>query len=501
MARSPIAVSAVLLSLFAFASASRINAAALHKQSEVAATPAPGGGDVSQAALKADEQDCKAAVLKCAGVNGGNFAAEKGEGSEGPAPHPSLLEEEAALDDAMAANASAEATEEEMLSVELATMRFNDFHCNSLEWESFQRKFGLPSGGNWAHTSFSSGDACQENNVVWLYPKHDHNGAFAINRNVCHRLMMWSQHACSVHVARVGSKAEAQAFLSRFPAESIMHLVVGGHGNGYALQWGEKSDGWLGLEKSGGRVPVGGVVQIIGSFRRLNKDRKMMQPGERGYVGNVDGDGDAMVYFDRSGMSFVSWREFGHGAAVRQVDSIMPTAFVAGISSKMQPHGSIFTDSCLSATGKYSPNLAGWVAKVVGKGVRVIGSEVSFGRVDVKRFQGGWHASLNTPEMRHAQRVFVNSAAKCPAWAKWSTPDSSGNCACRMFQRCKTRSGKPCPAAKGQESSAYFLPFCGESWAQDPCICSGSSGAVGAASPSLLLLLALGSLLAALTQV
>merc|ERR550525_1219712 len=71
----------------------------------------------------------------------------------------------------------------------------SDYECNRVEWAEFGTKFSVelpyppPDKSHEVNkVSLSSGDPCK-GSVVWFYPDEDHNGAFRINANVCHRLL------------------------------------------------------------------------------------------------------------------------------------------------------------------------------------------------------------------------------------------------------------------------------------------------------------------------
>mmetsp|Transcript_88759 Transcript_88759/g.246560 ORF Transcript_88759/g.246560 Transcript_88759/m.246560 type:complete len:185 (+) Transcript_88759:1-555(+) len=145
--------------------------------------------------------------------------------------------------------------------------------------------------------------------------------------------------------------------------------------------------------------------------------------------------------------------------------------FLLTLGQKMQRHGSIFTDSCLSAAAWAKPNLASFVAQTVGKGVRVIGSAVSFSKVRVKRFHA-YYPQI-TVRRREQQRVY-QEGAKCPSFSASRKPDSEGNCACKEGATCETKNGNPCPSAGGLNSSTKFLPVCGERWALERCACKSA---------------------------
>jgi len=285
-----------------------------------------------------------------------------------------------------------------------------NYYCTNSQWDDFAWKFGItayaPNDQSLSQKNFHFGSKCK-GVVVWFYPKEDHNNAFGVNWNVCHRLLNWAYKACGVYLYRVNSVSDAYNHLQQFSDKSIRHAVLGGHGGGWFLHWGSAADGYL----------------------KANDE----------------------------------WAK----------------AFLTLLNQKMLRHGSIFTDSCLSATPKYNPNLAQYVAQTVDNGLRVIGSKVSFGPVYVTRFFA-WNANIPVSNAFHEKTYFAANAV-CPmqeAGVESSTPDGEGNCVCKQGWSCKTNEGYHCPAAGGQTSPRKFLPVCFESTALRKCSCyqSGQPG-------------------------
>eukprot|EP00929_Paragymnodinium_shiwhaense_P034781 TRINITY_DN18880_c0_g2_i1.p1 TRINITY_DN18880_c0_g2~~TRINITY_DN18880_c0_g2_i1.p1 ORF type:complete len:243 (+),score=14.86 TRINITY_DN18880_c0_g2_i1:489-1217(+) len=211
--------------------------------------------------------------------------------------------------------------------------------------------------------------------------------------------------ACSVQLYRVQNVAEALAVASKFPDNSIRHVVLGGHGWGWGLQWGQ----------------VAGCGE--GKFCAGNR---------------------------------------------------LSTSLLEEIAKKMQRHGSLFVDSCLGATSDpdrqyLGMNLAQWVAKVVGHGIRVIGAELSFSTLRVKRY-AGFYGTIKVGYDDNVQRVY-SQGARCPSWASSGTPDADGQCSCSDLEICTTSDNGDCPSAKGQTSNHYFLPSCAEKWSTVKCSC------------------------------
>jgi len=341
---------------------------------------------------------------------------------------------------------------------------FDDYRCDEQEFEDFMGKFGLVGDECFGKTNFGRGEICESGNVVWIYPKHDHNGAFCIDESACHRLTLWSSHACSVKVWRVETLEEALQLLSRYPDNSIKHMVLGGHGDGSSIRWGGKHDGILGLVGDEKPVPMGSIVrptEVVPSMNNMgNRD---FMPGAVGYVRWIGRDGDAEIYIDGHRTS--------QGIEAKSLSKLEASpsgakSFLLALRETMHKRGSIFADSCLSATSTRSPNIAQFVAEQVGKGVRVIGSEVSFSVVRVKRFHA-WHGVVED-ERQHA---YYAQEAGCPSWAREQKPDGDGNCRCPEGSGCRTAGGDLCPKSDGTASDEYFLPSCAEEWSEETCIC------------------------------
>mmetsp|Transcript_96504 Transcript_96504/g.288046 ORF Transcript_96504/g.288046 Transcript_96504/m.288046 type:complete len:457 (-) Transcript_96504:58-1428(-) len=345
--------------------------------------------------------------------------------------------------------------------------RFKNFKCNRQEYSDFLSMYGLAGKEkdeiNAANFSYKT--VCEKNNVIWIYPAEDPNGAFSINTNVCHRLTLWSGTACSVQVRRVSSVKDGVAFLNSLPPDSARHVVLGGHGTGQALAWGSGMHR-VGVETDKEGIPLGRIVKFTKDFKTISKVKKPVPSGSIGYVGKVDNAKDVMVFFDGDlGTQWVRTRDFaGH-----QVVGSPMTDLLDPLSRVLQRHGSIFMDSCLSATDQLKPNLAEYVAQKVGKGARVFGSILSFNKVDVQRTEA-WHADIKMSE-EFVQRIYVNGQARCPLWAGNVWPGAEGNCQCKTDFKCATKAGKSCPSAKGQTSDVDFLPYCAEPWAEDQCQC------------------------------
>jgi len=349
---------------------------------------------------------------------------------------------------------------------------FDDYRCDKQELAAFRKEFGLDDlkkkngleGSCFNTVSFKKGEICkgeEGGNVVWIYPKSDHNDAFCINSNVCHRLTMWSQHACSVQVLRVETVNQAWAHLSKYPDDSIKHMVLGGHGDGSTIQWGGTPHGVLGVVGSTKPVYVGSIVS---PKEPITENDRIFSRDFVGYVRKV-GIARALIW-DENDLTpqQISAKHFPN----LEVKPSMVNSFFLVLGQKMKRHGTIFADSCLSANSKENPNIAQYIAKRVGKGVRVIGSEVSFGQVRVKSFHA-WHGVIEDDQ----QRVYFAEGAKCPSWAVQEQPDEKGNCRCPQGSKCKTAGNKECPKSDGSLSSEFFLPSCAEeSFKPVPCSCS-----------------------------
>jgi len=293
------------------------------------------------------------------------------------------------------------------------------FGKKGCDYKTFSKRFGLKDTDRKEcsanqNRSFSSGDTCALRNVLFLYPKDDENNAFCLaNGDLCKRLSGWYEEACSVALHRVGSVSEAMAVIKKYGDNSLKHVVLGGHGNGWALGWGPD--------------PV------------------------------CDED-------------FLCTTGEWYGESY---------SFLRMLSKKMQQHGSIFTDSCHSATQdparlKMGMNFAQHVTNIVGRGVRVLGSRYSFASAEVKRFTQ-FYATIDIDDKDDVQTVYVKGA-KCPYFAKHQLADKKGECHCPDSKpRCQTTDEKgkhgKCPKARGKRSSRSFLPGCAESWAKVKCEC------------------------------
>jgi len=403
------------------------------------------------------DEELDLAVAKCTG--GGMVIPKK------PWPSASSLAAVEALGDAETAlaevNVASDLVGRKAVGMEEAD--FVDSECDEQEMAAFKTRFGLNGVVDLGSASFSDREVCGQNNVVWLYPAGD-NLAFGINPNVCHRLSVWSETACSVQVRRVSSVGEAAGYLSSLPESSILHLVLGGHGTGRALRWGPDHHLFGVLESDHPFAPVGRVVSLKRDVTGANG--AIIFAGTPCYVHGVDSDGDVVIFFSGDRVDWVR-KEDLDGV---KVEDDPGSKLLAEVNARMQRHASLFLDSCKSADPSQSQNLAQFMAKTVGKGVRVIGSVVSFGKVDVTRF-GAWHASIDTSEVKGAQRVFLNEEARCPDFAWKPMPDENGDCACKLRMLCVTSSRERCPNTRGKEGPKYFLPFCAEGYVKDRCIC------------------------------
>jgi hypothetical protein len=297
-------------------------------------------------------------------------------------------------------------------AAERTFLEYIDYDCNRGEWSTFNSRFSLHSYSvnceATKHSNFEDNPPADEGNVLFFYPYEDHNNAFCTNANVCHRMLNWDENAPSVRMRRAYSVDYAMDELDKYKDNSIKHAVLGGHGSGSQLHWGPGRE-------------CGGSHLCVGSYK---SDR-----------------------------------------------------FLKKLSQKMHQHGSIFLDSCLSSTTNQSKwtdgkNLASWAAGEVGKGIRVIGSVLSFGKVRVERFKA-WHARIDVyGEGNNVQRTSLASGARCPSWAASSSPDYYGDCSCPSGQTCTTTAGNACPRSKGRNSNSYFLPVCAEDWSKVKCQCA-----------------------------
>eukprot|EP00929_Paragymnodinium_shiwhaense_P048142 TRINITY_DN24387_c0_g1_i1.p1 TRINITY_DN24387_c0_g1~~TRINITY_DN24387_c0_g1_i1.p1 ORF type:complete len:302 (+),score=48.02 TRINITY_DN24387_c0_g1_i1:404-1309(+) len=82
----------------------------------------------------------------------------------------------------------------------------------------------------------------QDNVILMLYPKTDHNGALSmtVHSTLCERLRCWamSPHGYQVDLRFIRSFAEAEAAVSEYADRSLHQVVLAGHGNPTALHWG-----------------------------------------------------------------------------------------------------------------------------------------------------------------------------------------------------------------------------------------------------------------------
>eukprot|EP00929_Paragymnodinium_shiwhaense_P121435 TRINITY_DN93665_c0_g1_i1.p1 TRINITY_DN93665_c0_g1~~TRINITY_DN93665_c0_g1_i1.p1 ORF type:complete len:559 (-),score=113.89 TRINITY_DN93665_c0_g1_i1:87-1763(-) len=283
-----------------------------------------------------------------------------------------------------------------------------DFECDDEEWKQFKYMYGLEqlsddckSQRHYLRKHIKYGMICPKLNVVWIYPDRDPNNAFCVNRNICHRLSNWRVNSCSVQFYSVASVDEAAEILYQYPEDSIKHLVIGGHGNGWAVRFGDDThcgDGYLCVSNKYSEI------------------------------------------------------------------------FLKVVKLKMQAYGTIFADSCKSARavgGK--PSLVNWLAPHVGKGIRVFGSDVSFAKVRVSRFNS-YHVKIHSKNGVDAERI-VHVGDTCPSFAH----KQGDNCVCAgAGQTCRTGHNERCPAAHGERSISAFLPSCGQGAGREECYCMDS---------------------------
>merc|ERR1719265_1630604 len=115
-------------------------------------------------------------------------------------------------------------------------------------------------------------------------------------------------------------------------------------------------------------------------------------------------------------------------------------------------------DSCLTASEDRS--LSWWTSQQVGKGIRVMGSPVSFSSVYWGRFGAGNYVEAVRANGQRVQVIHYKTGGYCPSFAKSRYPDSNGECECRSGRTCCFDGGK-CPLVRsgsGGESSRYFVP-------------------------------------------
>jgi len=147
-------------------------------------------------------------------------------------------------------------------------------------------------------------------------------------------------------------------------------------------------------------------------------------------------------------------------------------SFLKTLAGRMHEHGSIFMDSCLTASD--DRGLSWWVSQKVAKGIRVMGSIVSFSTVHWGRFGAGNYVNTVVADGRHVKVKHYKTGGRCPSFSKSSTPDSDGECECRSGT-CRYSGGK-CPLVRkgeGGTSSRYFMPGCATIGdRQGKCTCS-----------------------------
>merc|ERR1719253_1261010 len=134
--------------------------------------------------------------------------------------------------------------------------------------------------------------------------------------------------------------------------------------------------------------------------------------------------------------------------------------FLKTLSGRMHEHGSIFMDSCLTASD--DRGLSWWVSQKVGRGVRVMGSIVSFSTVHWGRFGAGNYVNTVVADGRHVKVKHYKTGGRCPSFSKSNYPGRYGECECRSGRTCRYNGGS-CPlvrAGQGGESSRYFVPGC-----------------------------------------
>jgi len=74
----------------------------------------------------------------------------------------------------------------------------------------------------------------ERSQVVWFYPRVDHNGAFNLNDYVCQRLSIFvnDRSTTCLNLYRVASVSDIDHILDKWtPSKSVVHAVLGGHGS------------------------------------------------------------------------------------------------------------------------------------------------------------------------------------------------------------------------------------------------------------------------------
>lgn len=308
------------------------------------------------------------------------------------------------------------------------TPAFRNWKCSEQEWQQFLVKFGLDDHGkgyvsNWP--SFRDRSPCAERNVLWLWPRFDHNGAFKIDSRACYRLMHWYPRACSVAVVNTSTVQEAEQVLHSFPDRSLILADLGGHGDPTGLVWGNYSsvpDGTACVAQKA--IPVYAFDQpgsIVGSLRsgQMVYTSAPLKVVEGILLQPLQSGGMAQV-------KFISCGIFTLDMAPASV------SFLNLLRRKVYRDGSVVLDSC--STGAPNPHgaedLLQFVANVLGDGIRVFAAVEPLDTTDIKNFDA-YYPLFNGKNPR-----MLEHGARCPQWASGLHPDGNDDCACPTATKC-----------------------------------------------------------------
>lgn len=311
---------------------------------------------------------------------------------------------------------------------EVAAPLFKDWKCGDQEWEVFLQKFGLDDHGKgfvmpWS--SFRDHEPCAERNVLWLWPRYDHNGAFFMDSRACYRLMHWYPRACSVTVVNTSTVQEAQRVLHTFPDRSLMLADLGGHGDPNSLVWGSYSsvpDGTACVATQA--TPVYSLDAPDSIVGRLRTGQAVFSSGSLRAVGGV-----FLQPLQSGGMAQVKLLSCG----IYTLD-VAPASvsFLDVLRTKMYRDGSVVLDSC--STGAPNPNghsnLVQFVADHLGDGIRVFAAVEALDTTDIKNFDAYY------PLFNGKDPLVLEHGARCPGWAAAARPDGDDDCSCPAATEC-----------------------------------------------------------------
>lgn len=332
---------------------------------------------------------------------------------------------------------------------------FKNWKCSDAEWQEFLQKFSLNDHGegyvsNWP--SFRDRGPCADRNVLWLWPRFDHNGAFKMDSRACYRLMHWYPRACSVTVINTSSVQDAERVLREFPDRSLMLADLGGHGNPNTLVWGNYSsvpDGTAcipdkalpvyGLEKPDtilGSLRVGQMVYTSGPLKVA--DGRLFQPLQSGGMAQVNFLSCGIYTLDKAPAS---------------------ESFLRLLRSKVYRDGSVVLDSC--STGAPNPSgaesLIQFVANALGDGIRVFAAVEPLDTTDVVDFDSYY------PLFNGKDPLMMEHGARCPEWASAPRPDGNDDCSCPAATECVSVIAVPNTTCLAERSTPLFASLSSQS--------------------------------------